>query len=71
MFVLLLLFGWAGTRLVREDTLIYVSLVGCLYITYLAIQDRQRRRQARCQRGATRPLGVRSGFVIQLLNPRR
>ncbi|MFQ2572901.1 hypothetical protein ACK3Z8_16980 [Aeromonas caviae] len=27
MFVLLLLFGWAGTRLVREDTLIYVSLV--------------------------------------------
>ena len=38
MFVLLLLFGWAGTRLVREDTLIYVSLVGCLYIAYLAIK---------------------------------
>lgn len=33
----MLLFGWLGARLVRaEETLIYVSLVGCLYIAYLA-----------------------------------
>jgi len=70
MFVLLLLFGWAGTRLVREDTLIYVSLVGCLYIAYLAIKIASDSGELGANEAPARPLGVRSGFVIQLLNPK-
>ncbi|WP_323955588.1 LysE family translocator [Aeromonas caviae] len=70
MFVLLLLFGWAGTRLVREDTLIYVSLVGCLYIAYLAIKIASDSGELAANEAPARPLGVRSGFVIQLLNPK-
>jgi threonine/homoserine/homoserine lactone efflux protein len=55
---------------VREDTLIYVSLVGCLYIAYLAIKIASDSGELGASEAPARPLGVRSGFVIQLLNPK-
>ncbi|EOD54012.1 LysE family translocator [Aeromonas molluscorum] len=70
MCLLLLLFGWLGARLVRAETLIYVSLVGCLYIAYLAIKIARDKGEVSGQAASARPLGIRNGFVIQLLNPK-
>ncbi|MFM4943439.1 LysE family translocator [Aeromonas bivalvium] len=70
MFMLLLLFGWLGTRLVREEILIYTSLVGCLYMVYLAVKIAGDSGETLARTAPVRPLGVRSGFVIQLLNPK-
>ncbi|MGY4026693.1 LysE family translocator [Aeromonas rivuli] len=70
MCLLLLLFGWLGARLVGADTLIYVSLVGYLYITYLAIKIALDKGEVSGQASSARPLGMGNGFVIQLLNPK-
>ncbi len=38
MFVLLMIFGYTGEKLIKSEYLIYISLVGGCYIIYLAIK---------------------------------
>lgn len=70
MLILLLMFGWLGAELVRGDTLVYVSTLGCLYIAYLALKIAYTTVNLDPERGTVDALGLRTGLMMQLVNPK-
>lgn len=70
MLILLLMFGWLGAELVRGDTLVYVSTLGCLYIAYLALKIAYTTVNLDPERGTVDALGFRTGLMMQLVNPK-
>lgn len=69
MFVLFLIFGYTGEKLIKKEYLIYISLVGGCYIIYLAYKiytekvviDHELKRNH---------ITFRDGFFMQLFNPK-
>lgn len=70
MLLLFMSFGWLGSAMIGRDGLIIISVLGCGYITTLAIKILK----ASVTLGETattgRPLGYRQGLILQFLNPK-
>lgn len=76
MLILFLLFGYTGAWLVTPDSQFVISLLGSLYIAYLAYKIARGSQQIADEISAdkvlprTRRPGFRSGLMLQLLNPK-
>lgn len=69
MFLLFFIFGYSGEKFIQKDYLIYTSILGGIYIFYLAIkifkedvtiEDRLKKNT----------LTLRDGFIMQIINPK-
>lgn len=70
MLIFFLTFGWAGSAFVRGNTFIIVSVLGCLYIVYLAVRIFRASVNVSDVKNTVRPLRLREGLTMQLLNPK-
>ena len=71
MLLLLLLFGYTGAWLINERYQLFISAVGCLYIAYIACKIALSGLKGSAKTSAPeQPLNFKSGFVMQLLNPK-
>lgn len=70
MLLLFVLFGYTGAWLLSPEYQMVISVLGCIYIAYLAFQIARVnvKVQARSQPAAT--LTFRTGLLMQLLNPK-
>jgi threonine/homoserine/homoserine lactone efflux protein len=70
MLLLFLLFGYTGAWLVDSSYQALISILGSLYIIYLAYKIAWNRQQSVSSEPATQtPLNFSSGVITQLLNP--
>ncbi|WP_397452615.1 LysE family translocator [Pseudomonas sp. NA-150] len=70
MLVLLLLFGYSGQRLIGEQLLPYISVIGSAYILYLAQKIIRSRPELRAEQPAGKPLSFNNGFILHIVNPK-
>ena len=70
MLVLFLAFGSLGAALIGPDALIIISLLGCGYITTLALKILRASVTVEEKNTANQPLSYRQGLILQLLNPK-
>lgn len=70
MFILFMVFGWAGAAWVRGDMLAMVGALGCGYIFYLAVKIARSSIDLDAVRQAPRVLRFRDGLIMQLCNPK-
>lgn len=70
MLILLLLFGFVGAEVVGGGNLLYVSVVGCLYIAYLAVKIAYSTVNFDTGRQAAAELRFTNGLFMQLVNPK-
>ena len=70
MLMLFLMFGWLGSELINGDVLIILSMLGCAYITTLAIKIFKASVTLGDGPATEGPLGYRQGLILQLLNPK-
>lgn len=70
MLCLFLLFGWLGSTLVGDRELMVISVLGCSYITYLAVKILRATVHVDTHGARERPLRYRDGLIMQLLNPK-
>jgi threonine/homoserine/homoserine lactone efflux protein len=68
MLVLFLVLGYTGERIIKKEYLIYISVVGSAYITWLAYKIFKSNVQLKT--GQAKALSFRDGFVMQTLNPK-
>jgi cysteine/O-acetylserine efflux protein len=69
MFALLLIFGYTGEKLIKPQYLIYISLIGGLYIIYLAYKVYQSKIDIDSAT-SERNLSFKDGFLMQFFNPK-
>lgn len=70
MFVMFLIFGYTGAWLVRPEYQLIISLLGCLYILYLAWKVSQSFVDVDSESNKNMKLNFSNGFLVQLLNPK-
>lgn len=70
MLILLLLFGFVGAEVVGGGNLLYISVVGCLYIAYLAVKIAYSTVTFDADRQAAAELRFTNGLFMQLVNPK-
>jgi threonine/homoserine/homoserine lactone efflux protein len=69
MFVLFVVFGYTGERIVKKEYLIYISIAGGLYILWLAYKVLKSKVDIKSEQGSSR-LTLKNGFLMQLFNPK-
>ncbi|MCV6612602.1 MAG: LysE family translocator [Amphritea sp.] len=73
MLILFLLFGYTGSLLVTPESQMIISVLGCIYISYLGYQIGYKPRSHPVTKLSNTPEkspGYRTGLVMQLLNPK-
>ncbi len=70
MFTGLLLLGTIGEALVSDRFLTVIAIAGSAYILYLALQFWTAWPRPNAGGPSGKPLGLRTGFLLQLLNPK-
>lgn len=70
MLLMFLSFGWLGSTLISGDVLIILSMLGCAYITTLAVKIFKASVTLGEDSTTERPLRYRQGLILQLLNPK-
>lgn len=69
MFILFFVYGYTGEKFIKKDYLIYTSMMGGIYIFYLAIRmlkedvniDEKLKKNS---------LSLKDGFIMQIVNPK-
>ena len=69
MFILFILYGYTGEKLIKKDSLFYTSIVGCMYILYLAIKVLKEDINID-EKLQKKSLTLRDGFLMQIVNPK-
>ncbi|MCA2018830.1 LysE family transporter [Vibrio tritonius] len=69
MFILLTVIGVIGENIIDNRWLLFTSILGSLYIAYLAIKI-WRSAVGHAQQQLAKPLTFRDGLLMQLLNPK-
>jgi len=70
MLLLFLSFGWLGSTLISSEALIIISILGCGYITFLAVKIIKASVTINGNETSERLLSYRQGLILQLLNPK-
>jgi len=69
MFIWFNVFGYTGERFVKLEYLLYISIIGSIYIIYLAIKLMLAKVSIDEDAG-NKSVGLKDGFLMQLLNPK-
>lgn len=70
MLLLFVLFGYTGAWLVSPKYQMVISVLGCIYIAYLAFQIARANVKVNARSQPETTLTFRSGLLMQLLNPK-
>lgn len=69
MFILFIVYGYTSNRIMKKEYLIYTSIIGGIYILYLAfkvfIEDINIE-----EKSEKKPLSIKDGFIMQIVNPK-
>jgi threonine/homoserine/homoserine lactone efflux protein len=69
MMVWLIVIGYSGERFVKKSYIIYISIIGALYIVYLAYKVLKSSIDLAGE-DSTKALALKDGFLLQLFNPK-
>lgn len=69
MFILLMVYGYTGERLIKKEYLFYISIIGTVYIVYLAYKLVKANIQVK-ETTNVRTVAFKDGFLMQLFNPK-
>jgi len=70
MFILFVLLGFVGLKIVNPQVLPFVSLAGCLYILHIAWKVVGANVELSGRESDSKSLSFRDGLLMQLLNPK-
>ncbi|KGY14350.1 transporter [Vibrio tubiashii] len=70
MFILFVLLGFVGLKIVNPQLLPFVSLAGCLYILHIAWKVMGSNVELSGSESGLKSLSFRDGLFMQLLNPK-
>ncbi len=70
MFILFVLLSYAGLKVIDNQWLPYISLVGCIYILYIACKIGREKVEIYADNKRKATLSFKEGLFIQLLNPK-
>ena len=68
MFILFLIYGYTGEKLIKKEYLIYISLLGSIYILYLAYKVFKSK--INIKEKEIKALSFKDGFLMQFFNPK-
>jgi threonine/homoserine/homoserine lactone efflux protein len=68
MFILFFIYGYTGEKFIKKDYLIYPSIIGGIYIFYLAIKVLKE--DVDIDDKLKKPLTLKDGFIMQIVNPK-
>ncbi|WP_017754001.1 LysE family translocator [Calidifontibacillus oryziterrae] len=69
MFLLFIIYGYSGEKLIKKEYLIYISLVGSCYIIYLAYKIYTEKIEIHPS-SKNNTITFKDGFLMQLFNPK-
>lgn len=69
MFILFVVYGYTGEKLVKKEYLFYISIIGGCYIIYLAYRIFKAKIELDSQ-SEKRLVSFKDGFFMQLFNPK-
>ncbi len=69
MFLLFFVYGYTGEKFIKKDYLIYTSIVGGIYIFYLAIKVLQEDINID-EKLRQNSFSLKDGFIMQIVNPK-
>lgn len=69
MFILFFVYGYTGEKLIKKEYLIYTSVIGGIYIFYLAIKELKEDVTIE-KKLRKKSLTLKDGFIMQIVNPK-
>lgn len=69
MFILFFVFGYTGEKFIKKDYLLYTSVIGALYIAYLAVKMFKEDVKVDVEKESN-TLTFKDGFIMQIVNPK-
>jgi threonine/homoserine/homoserine lactone efflux protein len=69
MVILFLVFGYTGEKIIRKEYLIYISIIGSLYICYVAIKIMKSKTNINGN-NEVKLFSFKEGLLMQIMNPK-